>query len=335
MTGDGRPDLVVGSPNASVGGVTMSGGIWVWRGGAPFVPAAPAPVASLSVAGAMPLDLLGFARGRAILIDDVTGDDEVDVVAVAQAADVGGVANAGAIYVWGAGASLTGALSPTATLTVPGAVAHDALGLIESGQAVELADVTGDGVLDVVAGTVLADGLSAEDAGAVYVWRGGPTLVGLPALTATLHDPGASPDDQLGGATGLGIQFADVTGDGALDIVVGTHFADPGGVMDAGAITVWSGGVNLAGTPAPAATLTIPGASPVDGLCHGYGQGVFLGDVTGDGVRDVVGVAYFADVEGVEDAGALYLWQGGSVMTGTPTTTFAVPEASVMDRLGN
>ena len=52
------------------------------------------------------------------------------------------------------------------------------------------------------------------------------------------------------------------------------------------------------------------------------------------GVPDVVGVARSADVGGTLDTGALYLWKGGVGLSGTPTTTFAVPGALASDQLG-
>jgi hypothetical protein len=59
---------------------------------------------------------------------DVTGDGVVDIVGVAAAADVAGVVDAGAVYLWTGGPSLAGAAGPTATWTIPNGFAGDLLG---------------------------------------------------------------------------------------------------------------------------------------------------------------------------------------------------------------
>jgi hypothetical protein len=149
--------------------------------------------------------------------------------------------------------------------------------------------------------------------------------------------PGASASDQLGLASGQGVQLGDVTGDGILDVVGAAEFADVGGIADTGAIYVWKGGATLVGTPSPTATLTVPGAIALDQLGLAGGQGVQLGDVTGDGILDVVGVAKLADVGGVADTGAIYAWKGGATFSGAllPSATFVVPGAVAGDQLGN
>ena len=79
--------------------------------------------------------------------------------------------------------------------------------------------MTGDGNLDIVVGAELADVGGVVDTGAIYVWQGGPTLHATPTPLATLTVAGAVANDQLGNASGQAIQFADVTGDGILDVV--------------------------------------------------------------------------------------------------------------------
>ena len=188
--------------------------------------------------------------GDRILTGDVTGDGRPDVVVSAPLADVGGVADVGAVYVWstpfGPGEAVP------AKLTVPGAAAGDRLGLVEGepgilfpsdGQELQLVDVSGDGVLDVVVAAKSAD-VGAVDTGAVYVWRGGSQLTGSGSI---------GPDATLAGPAGFGsfawaqrgqaVLCEDVTGDGVLDVIVCCSAADVGGVVDAGAIHLWAGGV--------------------------------------------------------------------------------------------
>ncbi len=338
VTGDGVLDTVAGARLANVGGKTGAGAVYVWKG-----VAAPsgAPDATLVIPGTVQDDELGSAwKGQGIQLADVTGDGVLDVVVGTYYADIAGVRDAGAVYVWKGGATLTGTPAPLATLTIPGATPGVGLGY-RSGQGIQLADVTGDSVLDVVSGSIFAGAMAA---GALYVWKGGPTLSGSPAPLATLTVPGAAPGDILGMSV---TQLIDVTGDSVLDVVAGSDYADVGGVTDAGAIYVWQGGAALTGTPVPLATLTIPGAAAYDWL--GYvgdpwdstyflfpGQVGRIADVTGDGVADLVVGTSYADVGGVADAGAIYVWQGGASLTGTPAplATLTITGAVASDQLG-
>ncbi len=332
VTGDGVIDVVSAATQADVGGTSDVGALYVWAGGSPSA----TPTATLTVPGASAGDRLGEAgSGQGIQLVDVTGDGILDVVAVATGADVGGLADAGALYVWNGGAGLSGPKSPDATLTVPGAVAGDQLGFVGSGQGVQCVHVDGDGVLDLVVGASLADAGGVVDSGAVYLWRGGVGLSGSVAPEATLSVAGASAQDRLGDvATGQGIGIIEVTGDGQPDLVVGTSVADRA-ATDSGAVYVWDGSA-LSGSVSPSATLEVPAAVTGDRLGDVFsGQGLQFQDVTGDGVNDVVVGAYLADVGGVADTGALYVWRGGASLVGTlgPFASLTVPGALASDQL--
>ncbi len=323
VTGDGTPDLVVAAMWADRGGAQDTGVVLVWAGGS-GLSGTPTPTATLAVAGAQWADQLGLGSGQGVVLADVTGDGNLDLVACAASADLGGVMDSGAIYVWAGGSTLTGSPAPLATLAATGAAPSDFLGYA-SGHGVQCGDVTGDGVLDVVAAAVWADVAGITDAGAVYVWAGGP-LTGTAPPTATLVNFVASPQDFLGWVTGNGVLLADVSGDGTLDVVVGAEFADSPPLADTGAIHVWTGGPALNGTSPPTASLVVSGAASGDFLGFGRGEVLQVADVNGDGVLDVVGTAVLADVAGLTDAGATYVWAGGGGLasTVTPTATLAV-----------
>ena len=111
-------------------------------------------------------------------------------------------------------------------------------------QAIELADVTGDGVLDVVVAATFADVGGVVNAGAIYVWKGGATLTGTPAPFATLDDSGAVANDQLatvrrpGGAARRRDRRRHPRRDRRR-----ASSRTSRGILDAGAIYVWKGGV--------------------------------------------------------------------------------------------
>ncbi len=345
VTDDGALDIVAIAPNASVGGVSRTGAIYVLAGGTGLM-GSEAPSATLTVSGAAAQDRLGEGPPGVVQLADVTGDGALDIVAGAIYADVGGVLDTGAIYVFAGGAGLSGQVSPGATLTVPGAVPRERLGVL----ATRLAEVTDDGALDIVAGAMEATVSGVPGAGAVYVFAGGAGLSGQVSPDATLTVPGAAYLDLLGGIdysyayssgpspapSSEGIQLAEVTGDGALDIVVTAPFEDAGGVTDGGAVHVFAGGAALSGQVSPSATLTVPGAAPGDLLGSIKGQGVQLVDVTGDGMLDVVAGASQADIGGVSDTGAIYLFTGGAALSGSvsPEVDMTVPGAVAEDHLG-
>ena len=201
---------------------------------------------------------------------------------------------------WQGGPSLTGSPPPLATLTTTPYYIYDYLGAAYSGAGLQIADATGDGILDVIAGSILAYNPTIPYgyfAGVVYVWAGGSTLVGSPAPLATLRSPIPSGWIHLGMVSGSGIQVVVMTGDGVPGLCVGAR--------EERTIDVWAGGRALIGTPLPLATLT----ATVEYLGLGSGQGVQIADVTGDGHVDVVAAASEADVAGVKDAGAIYVWE--------------------------
>ena len=173
--------------------------------------------------------------------------------------------------------------------------------------------MTGDGVLDIVAGTYPANIGGVANVGAIYVWRGGSALNGTQAPLAALTVPGSIRDDYLCLTSGQGIQLADVTGDHLIDVVAGTEYADVGKEYEVGAIYVWEGGPSIHGSPSPWSTLRVPGALRGDRLgrvntfSYSFWQiheAIRLGDVTADGMLDVVAGATLA---GGYDTGAIYV----------------------------
>lgn len=340
VSGDSTKDVVLTSPGSSYLGVANAGAVFVWHGGAGLA-GAPAPTASLGIPGSTPSDGLGqILNGPTTHAVDVTGDGVRDLIVGAQNTDVGGVVNAGAIYVWAGGTGLAGTPAPLARLQHRSAPSpFDSLASAgHTGaemQGIQVADVTGDGIPDVIGCAPRADEGGITDSGGVYVWKGGATLAGVPLLpTASLTHPAPGADDRLGDASGVGVQTVDVSGDGILDVVVASQFTDVG-VADTGSVLIWAGGAGLAGAPAPLATLSVPGATAGDQLGLASVQGLYLADVGGDDVPDIVVGAQNADAGGV-DTGAIYVWSGGAGLTGAlaPTATLTVPGAAPGDMLG-
>ncbi|MFG2357266.1 FG-GAP-like repeat-containing protein [Streptomyces sp. NPDC048521] len=188
LDGDGYADLAVGRPEAGDGGE-----IATFHGSAEGLTSTGAPVIGGTAA---PGDRFGASLATA----DVNGDGYADVLAGAPGTDVQGAADAGAaLLLHGGSGGLTaaGAQEYDADLLgVPGAAeAGDRLG-----DAVSLADLTGDGVPDLALGS---DGENAGD-GTVLTLNGGPDGTPVPE-SGTYYGPVA-----LGLATGSGLGVGDV-----------------------------------------------------------------------------------------------------------------------------
>lgn len=341
VTGDGILDAVVLSHNADIASVVDVGAVYVFAGRT--LPSG-TPTATLTIPNAASSDRLGDAQqGRGVQLADVTGDGILDVVAGSPWADSGATADSGVILVWRGGAGLSGTPAPRATLRIPNPTANDYLGYTDGGNGIEILDLTGDGIPDILAGASYWDSSTTADVGAVFLWAGGAALAGTPAPRATLRVNGATANDRLGQnwwgwPTNNTMMLADVTNDGRLDLLVAAPFADNGTTQDAGAVYVWAFGPGFTGTQYPTSTLRVGGATAQDYLgAIGNGRGVQVADVTGDGTPDIVVGAAYVDNGVTQDVGAVYVWGGGTALTSTPTplATLQVSGAAQWDYLGN
>jgi hypothetical protein len=160
----------------------------------------------------------------------------------------------------------------------------------EAGKAVAGAgDVNADGINDVIVGARWADPLGRSNAGAAYVVFGSATTtsVDLAALGAQgFRIAGIAANDETGVAVaGAG----DVNNDGIDDVIVGSWFADPGSVANAGTATVVfgsasaTGDVDLAALGARGFQITGTNVGDYTGASVAAG-----GDINNDGIDDVI-----------------------------------------------
>ncbi|WP_406172898.1 FG-GAP-like repeat-containing protein [Streptomyces sp. NBC_00996] len=165
--------------------------------------------------------VLDGAGGRALASADLNGDGYADL-AVGRP-DVGDGGEISTFHGSADGLTTTGA-PVLGRGAVPGGESGDRLGA-----SLAAGDTDGDGYADVLAGAPGEDVGTAADAGAALLLHGGPD--GLTATGAEVYDtdlagvPGAAEtDDRLGSAVAL----ADLTGDGAPDLVLGADGENTG-----------------------------------------------------------------------------------------------------------
>lgn len=183
------------------------------------------------------------------------------------------------------------------------------------------ADCDGDGHQDLAFSAMTASPLDRERAGEVYLFFGDGQLGDRVDTAQPKADLLRIFGDGEREATGSEIWMDDVTGDGVGDLLIARqNFVASGNRIGAGAVTILVGGselrdfaatlqpLDLRNPPAELTLLTLVGRSSLDRL------GIWLrsGDVSGDGVADLVIGADQENLPGGDDNGAVYLIRGGS-----------------------
>lgn len=209
---------------------------------------------------------------------DIDGDGYADVLVGASGASYAGVH--GEVSVYRGGPDGVSAIPSQVLVDDPADPYDDDLG----GVLAPAGDVNGDGYADVVAGTRLNDGnpdyYSRDITGQVNLYLG--SAAGLSATPAQVILPPVAD-----GGFGRGLFHADVNVDGYSDVLV-YRYADTGPFpahgfsSNAGELYLYTG--SATGTLTLAWTMSVP-LSP---MLPRVASDVALGDVTGDGVPDLV-----------------------------------------------
>jgi hypothetical protein len=286
FNGDPYDDIVVGVPSASPNGVFAAGEVYVIFGG--VVPPDTVDLASpasgaVRIQGEAVFDKLGESVSAA----DVNDDTFDDIIAGAPFATTLGRSLAGRVYVLYGDSSLSGTIDlasyPWAGILLCGSEANDTFGTSCLG-----ADVTNDGVADILAGAPEAKIFGRAAAGLAYVIPGAPAL---PDTIDMSRVDGPS-IKRIGGAaagslTGSAFGAGDIDGDSLADIIVASPQLSPDGRTSAGSLYALSGAsalpdtVDLASPPAQTTRIDGPAANTKIGRIFA------CGDLNGDGADDV------------------------------------------------
>lgn len=301
VNGDGLADLLISSPADSTGGAA-AGAVFVYFGRAQSfqLDGLDADDADLKLIGQKP----GDAFGTCVCVGDVDGDEVADMIVSAHKVDAVGAPDAGAVYVFRgpiAGGANLPAQAAHVKLTGSALVAGD-----EFGTGLEVGDLDGDGVGDLLVGAPKHDAPGQLDAGCTYFFRGGASLASRNADQADHAIDGVVAGDRLGARIACG----DVDGDGTIDLVLGASGVDvQGPVMrhDAGRVYVLRGAAGMVATNAGQAPIVIDGVGAGDR----FGEAVCVADLDGDGVADIAASAPFED-SGETDSGTVYVFRGGA-----------------------
>jgi hypothetical protein len=194
------------------------------------------------------------------------------------------------------------------------------------------------------AGGRLGTELAAYAIDAQHVFVAGAAVDGHRVVVAEIFDEGAGAqsdviaciDDPAGGFGGS-LLFADLTNDGAPELIVGST-ADATGRLET--VRVYPGtGRPGRGTCGPwsaaPAELACPSVQGVDCAASGFGGDLAAGDLDGDSNDELLVGAPFATVEGTSRAGTVFVFRGSASGPDVATTRalrLSSPEAD--DRLG-
>ena len=192
-------------------------------------------------------------------------------------------------------------------------------------------DLDNDGLNDFAMANFRAAPLSRAEAGQVFLVFGDGSIGGQ-IDTAAVHPRVLSIlGDQANEHAGSEIWMADVTGDGLGDLIICRQDYTPPDRVRAGALTLIPGqtllrtlaatgqGIDLRTPPPGVEIVTILGAMAGSRLCIWARSG----DVTGDGIDDLLVGADREPSHGESDSGAAYLFRGGSHLQSSQTIDLA------------
>ncbi len=227
-----------------------------------------------------------FGSSMASLGDqDADGDDELAIGSPSKA--VSGTGGAGQVRLYSTG---NGVL--LRAISDPDPDPNDGLGEAIAA----IADLDGDGKLDLLAGSPGRDTGAGPDAGQILVFSGATG-----ALIRRLEDPAGAAGDRFGSAVAA---IPDLNGDGTAEIAAGVRNADTIAGADAGKVVVFSGfdGAHLAIL-----------VHPSPGVSDHFGTFVAaVGPVDGDGRAEIAAGA--PEDNGVAaDTGSLVLFSAFSI----------------------
>ncbi len=267
--------------------------------------------------------------GAALAAGDFNGDGFDDLAIGIPGEDIGAAANAGMVMViYGSPAGLFPAGNPGAWRWRLGANGISGSATLDDlfGSALTAGDFDNDGKDDLAIGCALCNVSSAGNAGLVLVLYG--TTAGLAAADHRIFTQDSSGADgtmldtsESGDQFGSSLAAGDFNQDLAVDLAVGVPGEDLGATADAGAVQVVYGFTNV-GLRLTGNQFWNEGNVDAGGaveLSDKWGQALAAGDVTGEGVDDLVVGTPGEDTLGLQDAGAItLLWGQPGTGLGTP-----------------
>ncbi len=298
LDGDSVPDIVVGAWANDTGG-TNRGAVYISFLNSDGSVKSTVPINSLTANGPVLSDSDGYGISVNSL-GDLDGDGVTDIIVGTWASDVGGL-DRGAVHIHFL--NTDGSVKSTVQingLTPNGPVLNnsDIYGVAVS----KVGDLDGDGVTEIMVGA-LRDDTGGTNRGAVYIHfmnSNGSVKSTTKITSLTSNGPTLINNNEYGRSLN---ELGDLDGDGIPDIAVST---DTDGVGSRGAVYIHflkaDGSVK---STSKINTLTVNGPILNDNDRYGL-QVASLGDLDGDGVKDL-GVGAYLDDAGGTNRGTLHI----------------------------
>jgi len=314
VDGDGRTDLVVGSPNETVDDVEEAGTVQVLFGGARGLSGSGSQILQQGTGGVPNRPAASNLYGSALAACDFNGDGAADLAVDAPGQDVGEALVAGMVLVtYGGPGGLTGGTKQYGQ--GQRGVRDEAEAGDEFGHALAAGDFDGDGLCDLAVGTPREDVGTVRDAGVLQVLRGGPD--GLTGTTPVFREgalgvsDSAEPQDFFGYA----MTAADFDGDGRDDLAVSTLNEDRD-VADSGVVHFLPGGPALLTGEHSVALRVGDGLAGTPSSRDRFGAAMAAGDFNRDGHADLAIAEPGHELQGQSGAGAVHVlypkWLGSA-----------------------
>jgi hypothetical protein len=335
MNGDGLSDLIIGAYGADPGGRASAGSSFVVFGThAGF--GATLELSALNGANGFRINGVsaGDQSGRSVAsAGDINGDGSSDLIIGADYASPGGRTNAGSSFVVfgtrsGFGAALElSTLNGTNGFRINGVLAGDWSGC----SVANAGDINGDGLSDLIIGANGASPGGWPQAGSSFVVFGTRSGFGAALELSTLNGTngfsvnGVSNSDYSGQSVA---SAGDINGDGLSDLIIGAHFASPGGRTYAGSSFVVFGTNKSFGAVLELTSLNGTNGFRINGVSAYDSSGnsvASAGDINGDGLSDLIIGAWRATPTGRANAGSSF------VIFGTNKSFSATLELSTLN----
>ncbi|MCW2403711.1 hypothetical protein M2336_000340 [Sphingobium sp. B1D7B] len=342
VNGDGLSDFIVSAyaadtPGSNSGAAYVVFGQTGINGASLNVSALTAATNSrgFMISGSSANDQAGFTISGS---GDINGDGLSDVVVAAQYADNGTAVDAGKFYVVfgktdGAGINVS-ALSGggnTQGFVINGSGTSDYASSVSV-----IGDMNGDGLADLLVGSVSSDANGGGDAGKAYVIFGktDSNAVDLSALSMAGNTQGFAihQSGQANAYLGRAVSAGDINGDGLVDLMIGSNYVDYN-YTDGGGVFVIYG--STSGVFSNAAKVSQMGTSGADTLIGTSGNDSLVGAAGNDVLRGNGGADVLYGGAGNDriiinaDNVAKLGQSGASIQGGLGTDTLALDGAGI------